>query len=196
MSGNLGSVLKSQSVLTFANRGPYSQGYGLPTSHVQLWELDNKEARAPKNWCVWTVVSEKTLESPLESKEIKPVHPKGNQSWIFIGKSDAEAKVLILWPPDANSKLIGKDPDAGKDWRQKEKRVTEDEMVGWHNQCNGHELGKTLGDSDRQGSLGCWSSWVVKSQTGLGDWQQQQYLFIPFNFANNRIIHSLIKYCY
>ena len=97
-----------------------------------MWELDYKESWAPKNWCFRTVVLEKTLESPLECKEIKPVHPKGNQSWIFIGRNDAEAEALILWPPDVKNWLIGKDPDAEKDWRQEEKGTTEDEMVGWH----------------------------------------------------------------
>ena len=102
------------------------------SSHVWIWELDYKENWAPKNWCFWTVVLEKTLESPLDCKEIKPVHPKGHQSWIFIGRTDVEAETPILWPPDVKSWLIGKDPDAGKDWRREEKGMTEDEMVGWH----------------------------------------------------------------
>ena len=104
-----------------------------------MWELDYKESWELKNWCFWTVVLEKTLENPLDSKEIKPVHPKGDQSWIFIGRTDAEAQALILWPPDANNWLTGKDPDAGKDWRQ-EKGMTEDEMVGWHHWLKGHEF--------------------------------------------------------
>ena len=115
-----------------------------------MWELDHKEGRKPKNWCLCIVVLEKTLESPLDYKEIQPVHPKGNQSWIFIGRTDAEAETPILWPPDAKSRLIEKDPDAGKDWRQKEKGVTEDEMVGWHHQLNGHEFEQILGDSGGQ----------------------------------------------
>ena len=97
-----------------------------------MWELDHKESWLPKNWCFWTVMLEKTLESPLDCKETQPVNPKGNQSWMFIGRTDAEAETLILWPPDAKSWLIWKDPDAGKDWRQEEKGMTEDEMVGWH----------------------------------------------------------------
>jgi len=116
----------------FANKGPYSQSYGFSSSHVWMWVLDYKESWVPKNWCFWTVVLEKTLESPLDSKEIKPVNPKGNQSWIFIGRNDAdaEAEAPILWPSDVKSWLIGKDSDAGKDWGQEEKGVTEDDMVG------------------------------------------------------------------
>ena len=114
--------------------------YCLPF-HLWLWELDQKEGWALKNWCFWTMVLEKTLESPLVSKEIRPVNPKGNQPWIFIGRTDAEAEALILWPPDAKSQFIGKDPDAGKDWGQEEKRAPEDEMVGWHHRFNRHELG-------------------------------------------------------
>ena len=116
----------------FANRGPSSQGYGFSSGHVWMWELNYKESWMPKNWCFWTVVLEKTLESPWNWKEIQPVHPKGNQSWIFIGRTGAEAETSILWPPDVKNWLTGKDPDAGKDWRQEEKGMTEDEMVGWH----------------------------------------------------------------
>ena len=118
-----------------------------------MWELDYKESWAPKNWCFWTVVLEKTLEIPLDCKEIQPVHPKGDQSWVFIGRIDVEAETPILWPPDAKSWLIGKDPDAGKDWRRGEKGMTEDEMVGWHHRLNGHEFGWTLGVGDGQGGL-------------------------------------------
>ena len=124
----------------FANKGPSSQGYGFSCGHVWMWELDYKESWAPKNWCFWTVVLEKTLESPLNCKEIQPVHPKGDQSWVFIGRTDVEAETPILWPPDAKSWLIWKDPDARKDLRWEEKRTTEDEMVGWHHQFNGHEF--------------------------------------------------------
>ena len=109
----------------FANKGPSSQGYGFSSSHVWMWELDCKGSWVPKNWCFWTVVLEKTLESPLDCKEIQPVHPKGNQSWIVIGRTDVEAETPILWPPDVKSWLIWKDPDAGKDWRQEEKGTTE-----------------------------------------------------------------------
>ena len=118
-----------------------------------MWELDYKEGCVLKNWCFRIVVLEKTLQSPLDSKEIKTVNPKGNQPWIFIGRIDAEAEVPIFWPPDVNSQLIGNDPDAGKDWEQEEKRVTEDETVGWDHLLNGHEFEQTPGDSEGQGSL-------------------------------------------
>ena len=126
----------------FANKGLSSQSCGFSNSCVWLWELDCEESWAPRNWCFWTVVLEKTLESPLECKEIQPVHPKGNSSWIVIGTTDVEAETPILWPPDAKNWLIWKDPDAGKDWRQEEKgtETTEDEMVGWHHGLNGHEF--------------------------------------------------------
>ena len=113
----------------FDNKGPSSQGYGFSSSHVWMWELDHKESWASNNWCFWTVVLEKILESPLDCNEIQPVNPKGNWFWIFIGRTDAEAEALVLWPPDAKNWLIGKDPDAEKDWRQEEKGMTEDENV-------------------------------------------------------------------
>ena len=113
----------------FANKGLSSRGDGFSSSRVWMWELDYKESWAPKNWCFWTVVLEKTLESPLDCKEIQPVHPKGGQSWVFTGRTDAEAETAILWPPHAKSWLIGKDPDAGRDWRQEEKGTTEDDMA-------------------------------------------------------------------
>jgi len=127
---NLDSILKSRHY--FAKKGLSSQNYGFPSSCVWIWELDHKESWMLKNWCFWTVVLEKTLKSPLDCQEMKPVNPKGNQCWIFIGRTDAEAKAPILWPPDVKNWLIWKDPDAGKDWRQEEKGMTEDEMVGWH----------------------------------------------------------------
>ena len=123
----------------FANKGLSSQSYGFSRSHVWMWELDCEETWAPKNGCLWTVVLEKTLESPLDCKKIQPVHPKGNQSWIFIGRTDAEAETPILWPPDVKNWFIWKDPDAGKDWRWKEKGMTGDE-VGQHHPLNGHEF--------------------------------------------------------
>ena len=125
----------------FPNKSPSSQGHGFSSSQVRMWEVDYKESWALKNWCFWTVVLEKTLESSLDCKETQPVHPKGDQSWVFIGRTDVEAETPILWPPDAKSWLIWKDPDAGKDWGQGEKGTTEDEMVGWHHQLNGHEFG-------------------------------------------------------
>ena len=124
----------------FANKGPSSQGYGFSNSHVWMWELDYKESWGPKNWCFWTVVLEKTLEIPLDSKEIQPVHPKGNLSWIFIGRTDAETETPILWLPDTKNWLIWKGPDAVKDWGQEEKGMTEDEIVGWLHWLNGHEF--------------------------------------------------------
>ena len=122
-------------------------------------ELDCGESWAPKNWCFSSVVLEKTLESPLDCNETKPVNPKGNQSWIFIGRTDAEAETPILWPPDVKNWLIGKDPDAGKGWRQEEKGMTEDKIVGWHHQLNGHEFEQAPGVDDGQGSLACCSPW-------------------------------------
>ena len=124
----------------FADKGLSSQNYGFSSSHVWMWELDYKESWAPKIWCFWTVVLEKTFESPLDCKEIQPVNPKGNQSWIFIGSTDIEAETPILWPPDAKNWLIWKDPDAGKDWRREEKGITEYEMVGWYHWLNGHKF--------------------------------------------------------
>ena len=146
----------------FANKGPSSQSYDFSSSHVWMWELDYKEIWAPKNWCFWTVVLEKTLESPLDWKEIQSVHPKGDQSWVFIGRTDVEAETPILWPLDVKSWLIGKDPDAGKDWGQEEKRTTEDEMVGWHHWLDGRESEWTPGVGDGQGGLACCDSWGHK----------------------------------
>ena len=127
---------------------------------VVMWELDYKERWAPNNWCFWIVVLEKTLESPLDCKEIQPIHPKGDHSWVFIGRTDVEDETPILWPPDAKSGLIWKDPDAGKDWGQEKKGMTEDEMVGWHHRHNGHGFGWTPGVGDRPGGLVC--SWGRK----------------------------------
>ena len=146
----------------FTNKGPSSQSYGFYSSHVWMWELDYKEIWAPKSWCFWTVVLEKTLESPLDCKEIKPINPKGNQFWIFIGRTDAQAETPILWASDVKKWFIGKDPNAGKDWRQEEKGTTEDGMVRWHHQLNGHEFEQALGVGDEQGSLLCCSPWSHK----------------------------------
>ena len=145
---------------TFTNKVLSSQSYGFSSSHVWLWELGYKESWALKNWCFWTVVLENPLESPLNCKEIQPVPPEGNQSWIFIGRTDAEAETPILWPSDAKNRLIGKDPDAEKDWRQDEKGMTEDEMVGWHHWLDGFE--QAPGIDDGQGSLALCSSWGSK----------------------------------
>ena len=134
-----------------------------------MWELDHKESWAPQNWCFWTVVLKKTLESPLDCKEIQPVHPKGDQSWVFIGRTDAEAQTPILWPPHVKSWLIGKDPDAGRDWGQEEKRTTEDKMAGWHLWLDGHEFGWTPDVGDGQGGLACCDSWARK-ESGTTEW--------------------------
>ena len=129
-----------------------------------MWELDYKESWALKNWCFWTVVLEKTPESHLDSKEIQPVHLKGDQSWVFIGRTDAEAETPILWPPDAKTWLIGKDPEAGNYWRREEKGTTEDEKVGWHHWLNGHAFESTLGVGDGQWGLVCYGSWGCKER--------------------------------
>ena len=136
---NLDSVLKSRDI-TLPTKGLSSQSYDFSSTHVWKWELDYKESWAPKHWSFWTGVLERTLESPLDCKEIQPVHPKGNQSWIFIGRTEASVDTPSIWPPDAKNWLIWKDPDAGKDWRQEEKRTIEDEMVGSHHRLDAHEF--------------------------------------------------------
>ena len=137
----------------FANKGPSSQSYGFSGSHVWMWELDHKEGSALRNWCFQTV--EKPLESHLDCKKSKSVHPKGNQLWIYIGKTYAETEAPIVWASDVKSHLIGKDPDAGRDWGQKEKGTTEAEMVGWHHHLNRHEFEQASGGSEGQGRLAC-----------------------------------------
>ena len=167
--------------LYFADKGPSSQSYGLYgcesciQSHVWMWELDYKESWVLKNWCFWTVVLEKMLECPLDCKEIQPVHPKGNQSWIFIGRTDTEAETPILWPPDAKNWLIGKDPDAGKDWGQ-EKGTTEDEMVGWHHRLNGHEFEQAPEIGDGHEAWRAAVHGVTKSWTWLSDWTELNWM--------------------
>ena len=161
----------------FADKVLSSQIYDFSSSHVWMWELNYKEGWALKNWCFWTVMLEKTFESPLDGKEIKSVNPKGNQSWIFIGRTDTEAEAPIHWPPEAKNWLIGKDPDAGKDWRQEEKGMTEDEMIGWHHQLYGHEFEQVPGVGDGQGSLAAVHG-VAKSLTRLSDWTYRVMLNI------------------
>ena len=161
-----------------ADKGWYSQGYGLSSGKVQLWELDHKEDRMPNNWCLQVVVLEKTPESPLKSKKIKLVNLKENQSWILVGRTDAEAETPVFCSSDVNRRLIGKVPNAGKDWGQKEKRASEDKMAGWHHQCKEHELGQTVGDGERQGGLACCSpcgsrvrhDWVTEQQQPYETW--------------------------
>ena len=144
-----------------------------------MWKLDHKESWALKNQCFWIMLLNKTLESPLDCKDIQPVSPKGNQSWIFIGRTHAEAEIPILWPLDAKNWLIWKDHDAGKDWSWEEKGMTEDEMVRWHHQLTGHEFEFTLAVGDGQGGLACCSPWITKSQTGLSNWTELNYIAFP-----------------
>ena len=150
---NLDSILKSRDI---TNKGPSNQGYGFSSGHVWMWKLDCEESWSPKNWCFWSVALEKTLESPLDCKEIQSVHRKGDQSRLFFGRNDAKAETPILWPPHAKSWLIGKDSDAGRDWGQEEKGTTEDEMTGWHHRLDGREW--TPGVGDGQGGLECCNS--------------------------------------
>ena len=147
--------------------------------------MEYKESWAPKNWCSWTVVLEKALESLLDCKEIQPVHPKGNQPWIFIGRTEAEAETPILWPPDVKNWLVWKDPDAGKDWRWEEKGPTEDEMVGWHDQLDGHEFEQVPWVGEGQGSLACCSPWGCKESDtteGLNSTDTYTQMYITHTF--------------
>ena len=156
-----------------------------------MWELDLKESWAPKNWCFWSVLLEKTLESPLDYKEIQPVHPKGDQAWVFIGRTDAETEAPILWPPDGKRWLIGNDPDAGKDWRQEEKRMTEDEMVGWHHRLDGHGFEWTPEAGDGQVGLARCSSWGRKESdtTEQLNWTELKIMeVLEFKFNFNIVI--------
>ena len=179
----------------FANKGPSSQSYGFSSSHVWMWELGHKESWALKNWCFWTVVLERTLEGPLDCKEIKPVNPKGHQSWIFIGRTDAEAEAPILWPPDVKNWLSRKDPDAGKDWRQEEKGMTEDEMVGWHHWLSAHESEQPLRVGDGQGRMASCYSWG-HSQTRLSNWTElKKQPGILFHNVT-QVLHNYLLYHY
>ena len=165
---NLHSILKNRDT---ADKGLYRQSYGFSSSHVWMWELDNKNNWAPKNWCLQTTVLEKTFESPLNSNQIKSVNLKGNQPKIFTGRTDAEAKAPIIWLPDVKSLLSRKDPDAENNWRQEEKGMTEDEMVGWHHQLNGQEFEQTPRVGERQGSLTCCS---LQCHRFRHDWETAQ----------------------
>ena len=155
-----------------------------------MWLGDYKESWVLKNWCFWAMVLEKTLESPLDCKEIKTVNPKGNQTWILIGKTDAEAEAWILWPPDVKNWHLGGDPDGGKDCWQEEKGTTEDEMIGWHYQLDGHEFEQALGVADGQGSLACCSPWRCKELDTTGCWTEQRrpgysnMMMIPRSFSS------------
>ena len=158
-----------------------------------MWELNCEEGWAPKNWCFWTVVLEKTLESPLDCKEIQPVHPKGDRSWEFFGRNDAKPETPVVWPPQAKSWLIGKDSDAGRDWGQEEKGMTEDEMAGWHHRLGGHEFGWTPGFGDGQGGLECCSSWGCKESdtTEWLNWAQLNWTSDYFCFCWHGISFSI-----
>ena len=173
-----------------------------------MWELDYKESWELKNSCFQTVLLEKTLESPLDCGEIQAVDPKGDQSWIFIGRTDVEAETPILWPPDVKKWLIGKDPDSGKDWGQEEKGTTEDEMVGWHHWLDGHAIEQVPGSDNGQGSLVCCSHWVARSWTQLSDWTEkyinssQDHVIFGHLWLNNKqvnfdsyFVKSKKKYC-
>ena len=173
----------------FANKGPSSQGYGFSSGHVWMWVLNYKESWVPKNWCFWTVVLVKTLESSLDCKEIQPVLKEISPE-IFTGRTDAGAETPILWAPDRKSWLIGKHPDAGKDWRREEKGMIEDEMVGWHHWLNGHEFEQALGDGDGQGRLGCCSPWGHK-ESDVTDWLNYFHIwksnFLCFLYENTGV---------
>ena len=180
----------------FVNKGPSSQGYSFPSGHVWMWELDYKESWAQKNWCFWTMVLEKALESPLDYKEIQPIHPKGDQSWVFIGRTDAEAETPILWPPDAKSWLIWKDPDVGKDWGQEEQGVTEDKMVRWPHWLNRHVFRWTLGVGDGQGGLAWYSSWGHKEsdRTERLNWTELNLMNWFWKFFKSKCLRGLSRW--
>ena len=168
---NLDSILKNRDI-TLPTKVCLVKAIIFPVVMHGCDSWEYKQSWAPKNWCFWTVVMEKTLESPLDCKEIQPVHPKGNQSWIFTGRTDDEAETPILWPPDVKNCLTWKDPDAGKDWKWEEKGTAEDEMVGWHHQLNGHEFEQASGVGDGQGALFAAVHGVTKSWTQLSNWTE------------------------
>ena len=174
---NLDNILKSRDI-TLPTK-VHLTSYGFSSSHIWMWELDHKESWKPKNWCFRAVVLEKTLQSPLDNKEIKPVNPKGNQPWIFIGRTDAEAP--RLWPPDMKRWLTGKDSDAGKYWGEEKKGMTEDEMVGGHHQLNAHEFEQALGDGEQQGSLVCCSPWGHK-ESDMTEWLNSNIIINHITF--------------
>ena len=188
---NLDSILKSRDI-SLTTKVHLVKAMVFPAV-IYGYELDYKESWALKNRCFWTVVLKKTLESPLYCKEIQLVHPKENQSWIFIGRIDAEAEIPILWPPDSKNWFIWKDPDAGKDWRQEEKGTTEDEMAGWYHRLGGHEFEYTLGVGNGQGVLGCCSPWSCKeldttkqlnwTELNCKDHKQDNILKVLFHLA-------------
>ena len=176
LGGVLKKIVHSKQRYHFADISLYGQGYGLSGSYVRMWELDHKEDWALKNWFFWTVVQENALEGPFYCKEIKPVSLKGEKPLNIIGRTDGKAEAPIFWPPDVKSWLIGKDPNAGKDWRQEEKRTMKDEMVGWHHQFSRDELRQTPGGSEGQRSLVCCNPWNCRVGHDLATAQQQSVL--------------------
>ena len=176
---NLDSILKSRDI-ALPTKVSLVKAMVFSTGHVWMWHLDCEESWAPKNWCFWTVVLEKTLESPLDCKEIQPVHPKEDQFWVFIGRTNAEAETPILWPPRVKNWLIGKDPVAGRDWEQEEKGTTDDEVAGWHHQIDANEFGWTLGVGDGQGGLACCSSWGSKESDTTERLNWTELMAMPF----------------
>ena len=178
----------------FVNKGPSSQSYGFPSGHVWMWDLDYNKCWVSNNLCFWTVVLEKTLESPLDCKEIQSVHPKWDQSWVFVGRTDVEPETPILWPPDVKSWLIWKDPDAGKDLGQEEKGTTEDEMVGWRHRVNGRGFGWTPGVGDREACCAAIHG-VTKSQTWLSDWTEPKQKHTNcFFYVGRKPHHHLTRF--
>ena len=192
---NLDNIWKSRDI-TLLTKIHLVKALFFSSSHIWIWELDHKENCELKNWCFWTVVLEKTLESPLDCKEIQPVHPKGNQSYIFIGRTDAEAEAPILWPPDVKKWLTEKDPDAGKDWRREEKGMTEDEMVGWHHRLDGHEFEQAPGVGNEQGSLACCSPWGCKEseETEQLNWTDVYFSSRRRNFKKEEEVKTVSKF--
>ena len=183
---NLDSILKSRDI-TLSIKVSSSQNYGFSSSHVWMWELYHKEKLSIEELMLLKFILEKTLESPLDCKEIKPVNPKGNQSWVFIGRTDAETETPILWPPHMKNWLFRKDPDAGKDWSQEEKGTTEDEMVGWHHRLDRHEFEQVPGVGDGQESLACCSPWGHKesNSTEWLNWTEHTNLSSPTRYRKN-----------
>ena len=189
---NLDSILKSRA---FASKDPSSQSYGFSSNYIWMWELDYRESWTPKNWCFWTMVLEKTLESPLNCKEIQPVHPKGDQSWLFTERTDVEAETPILWPPDVNW-LIWKDLDARKDWRQEEKETTEYEMVRWHHWLDGHGFEQAPGVGDGQEGLACCGPWGHKESTEWLNWTKLWWLWRPSPTQLHGFLWSQLSLCH
>ena len=191
---NLDSILKSRDSTLPTKVRLVKAMYGFSSGHVWIWELDCEESWMPMNWCFWTVVLEKTLESPLDHKEIQPVHPKGDQPWVFFGRTDVEAETPVLWPPHAKSWLTGKHSDAGRDCGQEEKGTAEDQKAGWHHRLDEHEFEWTPGDGDGQRGLACCDSWGRKEsdtteQLNSTDWKW--FHIVKWSLLDHRIFQDL-----